>query len=142
MDRLARLRLQGSAAAECPGDNDGRFSVSGLGSGDSSLLVGLELPQTLPTQPRAAVMALKAELQHTLKAGNPDAWPEACGPRPAGTAGYAAAIVTSVSVDGTFPLYRYPAVGGTARLVASQVRCYFLVFVPTIREIREFYREM
>eukprot|EP01052_Picozoa_sp_SAG31_P031306 SAG31_NODE_3303_length_4440_cov_20.431237_4_plen_109_part_00 len=28
------------------------------------------------------------------------------------------------------------------RLFKREVRCYFLVFVPTIREIRDFYREM
>eukprot|EP01052_Picozoa_sp_SAG31_P026434 SAG31_NODE_2394_length_5793_cov_2.006674_3_plen_53_part_00 len=27
-------------------------------------------------------------------------------------------------------------------LLPNQVRSYFLVFVPTIREIRDFYREM
>eukprot|EP01052_Picozoa_sp_SAG31_P012033 SAG31_NODE_694_length_12769_cov_8.102447_8_plen_69_part_00 len=30
----------------------------------------------------------------------------------------------------------------TCRRQQTQVRSYFLVFVPTIREIRDFYREM
>ena len=119
MDRLARLRLEGSAAGEWD-DYDGTRAVSGLGSGDSALLVGLPLPHRLRTQPQTAAAALTAELQAAFSAGSSGMQAE-FDPRYAGSAGYAAAIVTSVSADGQFPLYRYPASGGTAPLVEAQL---------------------
>lgn len=139
MERLARLRLEGTAAAAAAADSgswvehDGTGCVSGLGSGDSALLVGLALPH-LPAQPQAAAAALTAELQDAFKAGSTEAQPEVFDPRYAGSAGYAAAIVTSVSPDGQFPLYRYPASGGgTAPLVAAQLDWSAASLVESVR---------
>jgi hypothetical protein len=84
------------------------------------LLVGLSLPH-LPALPHEAAAAVTAELQDAFKAGS-GAQAAVYDPRYAGSAGYAAAIVTSISPDGQFPLYRYPASGGgTAALVAAQL---------------------
>ena len=122
MNRLARLRLEGPAAGEWD-DFDGTRAVAGLGSGDSALLVdGIALPHHLRTQPQTAAAALTAELQDAFSAGSSGmVQAEVIDPRYAGSAGYAAAIVTSVSAEGQFPLYRYPASGGTAPLVKAQL---------------------
>eukprot|EP01052_Picozoa_sp_SAG31_P009214 SAG31_NODE_480_length_15108_cov_56.073423_3_plen_144_part_00 len=50
--------------------------------------------------------------------------------------------ITKLRADPSLKLQGHAAVYGVAASVPDQVRSYFLVFVPTIREIRDFYREM
>lgn len=123
MRRLARVRLEGAAA---PGgvagaaaeEYDGLSAAAGLGSGDSSLLVGL-LGSSADAAAGAA--ALVAELQAAFDASALDEGSTG-GDRPLGwgEVNPPAAIVTSVAPGGCFPLYRYPAAGGTAPLIAAQ----------------------
>ena len=114
------LAERGPTAATAAVEHDGLSSVARLGAGDSTLYVNmLGYDRThLPQEPAAAAAALTAELKSVFEAGEVSA--EAEGPQAAGEANPLAAIVTSVGEGGRYPLYRYPAAGGTRPLIAAQ----------------------
>ena len=120
MRRLAKLRLEGPAAAAArpppTEEHDGLCSVHGLGSGDSALLADVLSPggggaTPLPDNPADAVAALTAELRAAFEGG----------PRGPATNPPAAIVTAAAPGGGRFALYRYPAAGGMAPLVAAQL---------------------
>jgi hypothetical protein len=147
MKRLARVRLEGAAPPAALGaavaatqEHDGLAATTGLGSGDSSLLVGLALPAALPDDAGGAAAALVAELQGAFDAAfeiSRAAASSALDEPPAvggGEVNPPAAIVTTVREGGRFPLYRYPAFGGTAPLVAAQQDWAATPLVAAVRD--------